>query len=247
MLRELQRDFAHALFAPHGATVLDSIAADGLDPSRRLFVHYNSIAASLTRVLENTYPALRAMLGTDTFAGAAAQHIRRHPPGSASLLDYGSGFAASAVAMADGQDATMVGEIAAIEWAQKRAFHAADAPVVTRADLSRVPSERMPGLRFDRHPALLLIEVTAAAYGAWCAALELADRAAAGHIAVTRPDTRVHVHGLRPGTHALVAALADGMTLQDAAESAASADPDIDLAGAIGEAVDIGAFKAFHA
>ena len=247
MLRELQLDFARALFAPHGATILNSIIADGLDPKRRLFVHYNTIAASLTRVLENAYPALLALLGAEVFARAAAQHIRRHPPERAALLDYGSGFGIAAAALADGHDPDLVGGVAAIEWAQKRAFHAADAPVVTRAELSQIAPERLPTLRFERHPALSLIEAPAASLSAWRAALDLPQQEERQHIAVTRPDTRVQVHGLTPGTHALVTALAEEATLEDAAETAVAVDPDIDLTGAIGNAVDIGALKAFQA
>ena len=254
MLHELQRAFAGGLFAPRAAPVLDRILGDGLDPARRLFVHYNTVSRSLTQVLGRAYPALQTLIGADAFDAAARRYMRRRPPADAALIFYGEGFGAFAAEASPNLDPQLVEGIAAIEWAQKQAFHAADAPVLTAEALRAVPAERLPGLVCTPHPALRLCESPAAAAQVWRAALDgdmAGARAAAAsadagpsRVAVTRPGTMPRVTPLTAGLFTLVAALAAGRPIQTALESAAEADAGFDLASGLAAIAGLAAFTA---
>ncbi|MEZ5670192.1 MAG: DNA-binding domain-containing protein [Alphaproteobacteria bacterium] len=255
MLRELQRDFAAGLFAPGGSPVLERIVADGIAPDRRLFVHFNTVARSLTQVLANAYPALHGLLGPDAFRSAALDHVRARPPAGAALLAYGDGFGAAAAAAAPDLDPQLVEAVAAIEWAQKQAFHAADAPVLTAAALQAVPAAQLPGLVLRPHPALRLCAAPTAGFAVWSRAIQdgpaarrLASTAEGpSHTLIARPESSATVTPVSPGQYALVAALAAGRCLGEAVEEAVAADDGLDLGRALRELPGLAAFSHIHA
>lgn len=250
MLHDLQRAFAHALFAPAGTEALAQIAPDGLDPARRLFVHFNTIATSLSAALAASFPALQALLGADAFRRAALAHIRRQPPRQAALLHYGEDFPDSAAAVTS-LDPDLIRSVGAIEWAQKCAFHAADAAVMDEAAFGAIPADRLPNLRLAPHPALRLLAFATPALAVMQAALHDPVAALAlarepggpSFAAVTRPDVTPQVHPLTAGVHALLESAAAGDTLHAAMEAALAREPSLDPGLALATMAGIAAFS----
>ncbi|WP_010217740.1 HvfC/BufC N-terminal domain-containing protein [Sphingomonas sp. PAMC 26621] len=101
-----------------------------------LAVYHNAYRAQLVACLKDSYERLWAWLGDDAFASAARHHIDRHAPTSWTLSDYGVGFAETINALYP--DDPEVAEIAALDWALRRAFDGADAAPFAPARLIEI-------------------------------------------------------------------------------------------------------------
>lgn len=121
-LLALQRNFLNFLL-DHPSDI--PVAVDG-DGGPGLAVYHNAYSAQLVACLRDSYERLWAWLGDDAFEAAARHHIARHPPTSWTMGDYGVGFAETIDALYP--EDPEVAEIAALDWALRRAFDGPDAP-----------------------------------------------------------------------------------------------------------------------
>lgn len=104
-----------------------------------LAVYHNAYRAQLVACLKDSYERIWAWLGDDAFDAAARVHIDRHAPTSWTLGEYGVGFAGTLDALYP--DDPEVAEIAALDWALRRAFDGPDAPPFDRARLAKIDWE----------------------------------------------------------------------------------------------------------
>lgn len=150
-LLELQRGFRGCLLEPSRDAV--GIMAGNVAPG--LAVYQNAYRAQLVSALKDSYERLWAWLGDDAFEAAARDHIDAHPPSSWTLGDYGADLADTVAALYP--DDPEVAEIAALDWALRRAFDGPDAPPY---DLARVADVDWEQARIHFVPTLRLIPVT---------------------------------------------------------------------------------------
>ncbi|WP_010184656.1 HvfC/BufC N-terminal domain-containing protein [Sphingomonas sp. PAMC 26605] len=101
-----------------------------------LAVYHNAYSAQLVACLKDSYERLWAWLGDDAFEAAARHHIVGNAPSSWTLGDYGIGFARTVAALYP--EDPEVAEIAALDWALRRAFDGPDAPPFDPARLAEV-------------------------------------------------------------------------------------------------------------
>ena len=156
-LLALQHDFRDFLLdSPHGAKI-----AVG-DNGAGLAVYHNAYRAQLVDCLKDSYERLWAWLGDDAFAAAAANHIGRHPPISWTMADYGGQFShtLSELYPTDPE----VAEIAALDWALRRAF---DGPNGAALDPSSLAEVDWPAARLHFAPTLTWLEVTTNCGAIW--------------------------------------------------------------------------------
>lgn len=131
-LIDLQRDFlGHLLDQPSDIPFVVK-GGDGAG----LAVYHNAYRGQLVACLKDSYERVWAWLGDGAFETAARIHIEGNTPTSWTLGDYGVGFAGTI----DGlyPDDPEVAEIAALDWALRRAFDGPDAPAFDAKDLSVV-------------------------------------------------------------------------------------------------------------
>ncbi|MBV2150093.1 putative DNA-binding domain-containing protein [Sphingobium sp. AS12] len=149
-LLDLQRDFIGYL-VDEPDDISRAIAAAG---KPGLDVYRNAYGAQLAACLKDSYERLWAWLGDAAFDAAARHHIAAHPPESWTLNDYGLGFGDT---LADiYPDDPEVAEIAALDWALRRAFDGPDAEAFDAARLSEVDWDNA-GIQFV--PTLSLLPV----------------------------------------------------------------------------------------
>ncbi|MBS0503019.1 MAG: putative DNA-binding domain-containing protein [Proteobacteria bacterium] len=131
-LLDLQRDFLGFLLDEPS----DIPVAVGGSSGPGLAVYHNAYGGQLVECLKDSYERLWAWLGDEAFEAAARRHIAAHPPHSWTLADYGVKFSET---MADlYPDDPEVAEIAALDWALRRAFDGPDAPAFDRQQLAAV-------------------------------------------------------------------------------------------------------------
>lgn len=240
--------FAAALLAEEG-TPPPGLRDPGRNGARRFAVYRNTVAASLVRALGASFPAVEALVGEAFFRGLALLFLRAHPPRSPVLHEWGAAFPDFIAAFPPAAALPYLADVARLDRAALRAFHAADAEPAGLEALAAVPPEALAGLRILPHPAAALVAsphpVVALRAEATGGRADLpVDLARAESALVTRPGLSVEVVALSPGAAALAAALLQGATFGEAAERAL-AHPGTDLPAAIGAVFGAGIAAGF--
>ena len=120
--------------------------------ARYLQVYRNNVFESLVGALKAVYPVVERLVGTGFFAYAADGYIRRHPPTSGNLHDFGGDFAGFLAGFEPARELTLLPDIARLEWAWHRAFHAADQAPLALERLAAVPPRTIRAAVFRAAP-----------------------------------------------------------------------------------------------
>ena len=222
----MQPEFSQAAFA---AAVLDPDAAmpaglashSGQASQRRFDVYRNNVVSGLTRALAGRFPVCERIVGEAFFRMLASRYVCCEPPKSALLLQYGGNFGDFIAAFEPAADLPWLADVARFEYACGLACHAADAPVLTGADMCAVPQQDWGGLRLRLHPAVQLlrsIHPVATIFQMNCAGATPGpvDFGIAEDALVTRPQYEIKPRRLAPGEYAFLAAIRRGETLEEA-------------------------------
>lgn len=213
------------------------IAAALLDPAlpppaglaeRRFAVYRNNVMVGLCDALAASFPTVAALVGNEFFRAIAGGFVRAAPPATPVLHEYGDGFAAFLQRHGAIGDLPYLPDVARLDWACLRAYHAADAAPVGIDSLSAVPEDALDRLRMVLHPSLALVTSDWPVAAIWRAhqtddpAAALAELPAGGETAlVIRPHLNVAVHAVSGAARDFVAALAAGQALGTALEELA--------------------------
>ena len=248
-LRELQSAFRDALLDGHdgepAGAIGAEILADELSPESRLAVYRHHVLTTLTSVLKETYPVVVRLVGSLFFAYAADTFVRRHPPGSPCLFEYGAGFAGFLAAFPPCRDLVYLPDVARLEWAMHAALHAEDACATDLDCLREIPQDSLGRVTFRLDPSLTLLSSPWPVDRIWRANQPGADANAtldlgAGGVCleVRRLGDDVVWRTLPKPEHAFRAGLASGRALDDAAEAALALAADFDLTQALAALFD---------
>lgn len=233
-----QMDFAAALLDPALPSPAGLRAWNGSDPTARFAVYRNNVVSSLIDALAETFPVAQALVGEEFFRAMASVFVRSHPPKSRLLAFYGNDFPSFIEAFEPAQTLPYLADVARLEMARVRAYHAMDAepvaPALVQAALSR--PDQLPDLRLRLHPSTQVIESSHAVVSIWAAhqdeaGLDLGavDVAQPEQALILRPALDVIVIRLDPGGASLCDALQGGMPLGEAAAIAMQRHPGFNL------------------
>lgn len=115
-LHQLQHQFAAALhYQPHEATMM--VISDHFSAQQRLQLYCNNFIISLTEVLANTYPTVKAMIGEQCFEQLARRHVLSHPLSQGDVTVYGEHFADTIAAQSTlASSLPYLVDLARLEW-----------------------------------------------------------------------------------------------------------------------------------
>jgi hypothetical protein len=229
-----QSAFRRAILDPL-APVPDGLRdGQGRPAGRRFAVYRNNVAVGLSDALADGFPALRAILGEDEFRAMAAACLRLYPPKSPLMMEYGAELPAFLEAATQSADHPWLADLARLECALRASYHAADAPVLSPADLSTLPPEQLGGARFTLHPSVHQVRSDWPVASLWRAArtgqtsgLSTPDRRSENAL-IARQGFDPDVHLLLPGDATFVDRLRQGATLETEAVAAQTSAPDHD-------------------
>lgn len=246
-----QTGFHHALLdaaQPVPANLTDGM---GRPAGRRYAIYRNNVAVSLSEALASGFPASAALLGEANFTRLSARFLRQHPPSSPLLLQYGAAFPAFLDGIVGLDRLPFLSDIARLDLAMRRAYHAADARPVAPQALAALDAEALPAARLRLAPAVQLLssrwpiaEIRAYALGLH----DAPPKGSAQDVIVTRHAYDPQPWVLPARGFAFAAALRAGMRLGDAVTQCGPGfDPAATLAlllanGAIA-AIDTGAVQ----
>jgi hypothetical protein len=238
-----QSTFANALLDLEQPPPAGLDASGVADQRRRFAVHRNNMVAGLVKTLAARFPAVVKIVGVEFFDVMARAFVLAHPPRSPLLACYGDAFPNFIDAFAPVREVAYLADVARIEAARTRAYHAADAAPVGADAFAALAIEAASTIRLELHPSVEIIRsphpiVTIWAMNSGSRPLAPIENWCGEDALVARPHLEVEVHLLPPGGAEFLLALAAGRSLGEAAQDALDARPQFNLtdnlAGLIG-------------
>lgn len=194
---------------------------DGLaDPmggpaGRRFAVYRNTLAVGLRSALAEGFPLLRQLVGPEFFDAMAGVFLRQHLPQSRLLWQYGAQMPAFLRAFPPVAHLPYLPDVARLELALRRSYHAADAAPMPADELSAIPPAWLLQSRLHLAPALRLVRSDWPLHGIWQAHATgtTPPAMAAQDVVILRPVHDPAPHLLTPGGADFIAALLAGNTV----------------------------------
>jgi len=257
-LRELQRAFSDAaVFGDAAAIASLGIVAGGLSPDARIDIYRGNVLGNYRKALAATYPVIKRLVGAAFFDAASDSFVRGHPSTRGDINRYGANFGEFLRTYAPARDLRYLPDVARLEWAVDQANIARDATVLDLAALAKVPPELHGELRFSLHPSARLIVSSFPILHIWRANQPDAggdedidlDEGGDNLLVLRRPASAggIVIERILSSDHLLLAQLAAGRTLGEAANGCAAKFPEFDLAAALQRYVAGNAIVAFRA
>jgi hypothetical protein len=242
----MQSEFATALLDAGLAVPAGLTSHTAKRPQKRFAVYRNNVVASLIEALRAKFPATERIVGEEFFRAMARLFVTAHPPRSKILHTYGEDFGDFIAAFEPAAELPYLADVARLEDARTRAYHAADAEPLTPADFENIAADGIGALRLSLHPSLEVLRSQHPVLTIWSMN---AGEAELGPIAdyvpedalILRPQWEVIVRQLPPGGAVFIEALREGFPLAVAAEQALAGDPRFDLIGNLAGLIGSGA------
>jgi Putative DNA-binding domain len=243
MLTSFEALFAGALRSADQPIPSGIIAHNAAVPARRFAVYRNNVIMGLRKALQSRFPAVEKIVGEEFFAAMARVFVAEQPPRSPLLATYGDSFPVFIAAFEPAREIPYLADIARLEAARTRAYHAEDATPIDTSRFAALDSRTVGAIRIDIHPSVEIVRspfpiVTIWAMNSGEQELSPITDWRGEDALIARPNLDVQVRKLPPGGAAFLLALAAGQPLGEAAEVGVADDPDFDLtnnlAGLIG-------------
>lgn len=222
-----QAAFAGAMVDPHAPCPGALFAWNGSDPATRLAVHRNNFVSSLVDSLEETVPVVRELVGEHFFRAMAAEYVRASPPRSRVLSRYGDSLPDFIEGFPPAQSLPYLADMARLELARMRAYHAADAESLDPARLSQhfAVLSAVIEPQLELHPSFSALRSRYAVHSLWAAhhgksELSQIDPYSPEDMFVVRRGNEVQIVRLGTGDYEFIKALQAGAGIADAAAEA---------------------------
>jgi len=242
--------FAGALLDSARAVPAGLVAWNGSDPGLRFAVHRNNVRVSLVAALADTFPVVRELVGEEFFTAMACRYVADEPPRSPVLAHYGEGFADWVRSFAPAAGLPCLADLARLERARVRAYHAADTPTLGTDRIAALCADTalLPQARLDFHPSVSVLVSSHAIVSLWAAhqgreRLQAVQRDRAEAALVLRIDDDVVVLRIPLAAADFYRRLQKGQSL---GEAASVNDVGFDLSESLATLIRHGALSAWH-
>jgi hypothetical protein len=246
-LRDLQAAFAAHLQGEDRPELVRAV-----DDGRRLAIHRHHVAHSLAAALAATFPTVQALVGTAFFRQVAEAYARQSLPAQPVLAEYGAGFAdflAEAEAL---HRLAYLADTARLDWALNTAFYSPRGARLAAADLAGLPPEQLASMALALAPGTALVRSRYPLDRIWAvsqpgapdAKVDL-EQGPVRLLVLPRADDSGFV-GLGEGEAAFVVAVAEGRSLDAAAEAGFAAENSFELASCFARLLACEAFAALQ-
>ncbi|MEX0350220.1 MAG: putative DNA-binding domain-containing protein [Paracoccaceae bacterium] len=226
-----QSTFHAALLDPAQPVPDGLFDAETRPAGRRFSVYRNNVAVSLTEAMHQAFPVIAKLLGPQNMDGLAGIFLRRHPPSSPLMMFYGEEFPEFLAGMEQLSHLGYLPDVARLELALRRSYHAADSTGIDPQALAIDPEQLMHST-IGFAPSLAVLRSHWPVLSVWRFNTEAEapkPQAGAQEVLITRREFDPAPHLLPPGGADWIAALQTGATIGAAHEAALTQHPDFDL------------------
>lgn len=235
---ESERAFAAAIRDPLLVPPNFLCAAEDCALPGRFAVYRNNVAVALIDSLRSRFPVTARLVGDDFFDATARVYAFEHPPRDAVLMRWGDTFADFLASFPPAAGVAYLPDIARLETAWNRAYHAAEA-VALEPDTELFSSaERLAADRLVPHPSAGILTSQHPIATIWASHQhgQHVTRPAIWRpedVLVVRPRTQVHVHSIESGSACFIGSLFNGAGIGVAAADASARHPDFNAASCL--------------
>ena len=241
-----QTRFAQAVQDPASALPQGLTSKGGRNDPLRFAVYRNNVHVSLVNALTKGFPVVRALVGEEFFTAMARVFVGQTKPSSPMLFQYGENFPDFIAEFPPAASLPYLSDVARLECAWTRAYHAADDPILTVDALADLQPSDLLQSRLALHPACALITSRFPVGSIWHARRQTQPAALGSTgpetVLIARPGLDVVVTVLPHEDAEFARAIMAGATVGDAATASAN-DADFDLGSALVGLISLGPFK----
>ena len=208
---------------------------DGAQATKRFDVYRNNVAASLSDALEAAFPVIRKLVGDEFFRAMAGVYLRKFPPSSPLMMFYGEHLPQFLTRFEPTKNHRYLPDIARVELAIRKSYHAADAAPIDGQALAAIAPEDLMALCMTIAPAVQVVSSKDypihAIYIANTRDNAPKPEPGAESVLIARPQFDPTIHKISTADATCIKALQDGKSLGMAL---AEAGDDLDLGATLG-------------
>ncbi|GJH06124.1 DUF2063 domain-containing protein [Paraburkholderia terrae] len=238
-LHELQTTFAAAILERDLFAIESFVCGD--DGQDRLTVYVGNVYHNLREALRDVYPVVERLVGKPFFEHAADRYIRENPSQCGDIQRFGHTFPTFLAGYPPAASLRYLADTATLEWLVHEVFHAADHAPLALSELASLAGADCATLRFRLHPACRLLASPFPVSKIWqlnqpeANSDDTIDASAGGDLLlIRRVGFAIGIQSLAPAEFAMLKALHEYQTVDDAYEIALQEDP----AFALGECIE---------
>jgi hypothetical protein len=238
-LAEIQKTMAEGLLH-HKNDGIKQFLSDGQeDLDARISVYRNNVFYSLSNALADLYPVVQELVGQEFFRALANRYVRMYPPAQAAMVYFGEEFPDFVEQDKACAELLYLPDVAKLELARQRAYHAADIESLTPEAMQEVGVDRLLQSCLTLHPSVQLLSSSWAVRSIWLAhkgdqpKFEDIDLFQGQQSILVRPAYEVLVCAVDLAAMALFAEIAKGAALGAAIETAFEQYPELDVTQAL--------------
>lgn len=213
-------------------------------------VYRNTVMKGATDALLANFPTVERLVGTEWMQAAAARYVRQSPPHDARLLKYGTGFPDFLDTFEPARGLPYLGNVARIDVLWTEAHGAEGGPALDVAAFAAIEPALLARVRLElRATARWKWFPDQPAYTLWRCNRERIDVPAelawvGEGVLLSRSNAAVAWYPLSVGECAFLDACAADLPLEDAAEYATQAEPELDLTNMLSRLIAANVFAA---
>ncbi len=157
-LRDIQAAFHAAIF--HSDTNLSGQIIDrkGLAGDARIHIYRSSVLGIQTDALAAVYPVIQRLVGKPFFKTIGRDYLREYPSPCGDLHELGAQMPEFLARLAVASELPYLADVANLEWAWHRVFHAANDVDMDLQALASIPAERQTEIVFSLRKGAHLLE-----------------------------------------------------------------------------------------
>ena len=188
----------------------------------RLTIYRNNYYASLVEVLASTYPSLKTCLGEHNFSVLAKEYIKKHPPITPVLLQFGDKLSAFLKSYRPTKENTLLESLAELNWYQHLAYWAENIENTANAEITRLNPNALSDTQVACNPSAYLFTPQQPVFLYWQNLNEKATpqvthtKLAPEYILVIRNNFEVETYHLEYEAYLFLKSLNKGNTIGEA-------------------------------
>ena len=227
-----QADFRTALLDPKTPEPAGLQDGDGNPAHKRFDVYRNNVTVALIEAVRAAFPVLLKLLGPQNFDQLAQLFVRTYPPKSPLMMHYGAEMPAFLTDFAPFKHIGYLPDVARLELALRRSYHASDPPPFDATVLGTMVPDTFMASTLALAPAVEFVPSDWPLADIWCYNTQKnADkpRAIAQPTLITRAEFDPAPAALSLDQAAWIAAIMHGQTIMAAHAAACAKNPNFDL------------------
>jgi len=224
-LRDIQEAFHAAIFQNDTRLNNQITERNGLSGETRLNIYRSSVLGIQTDALAAVYPVIQQLVGEPFFRTIGRDYLRKHPSPSGDLHELGAQMPGFLARLAAVSELPYLADVAHLEWAWHRVFHAANDTDMDLQALANIPADEQAEIIFSLRNGARLLESDYPVHRIWevnqkeYANNETIDLAEGGvHLLIWRNGFELRIDPLEEAESQFLHGIKEGLPLELLAE-----------------------------